>query len=209
MATLTCPGCAAAVSHDDLICFTCGTNLPRSRPIQEEITPPTVMQETLRRDAATAPGAPGRCPACGGAVADRSLLSCPSCGATLVTPSGPISPVVLRLSFPAGNVDVPAGTSLVLGRDPGESLVAAAFAEYENVSRKHATITVSDTGEATIRDEHSTNGTFVNGDRVVPGRDVRITDGDRVRLAADATGEVSLPGQQGFSTNGHRRPGRR
>jgi hypothetical protein len=29
MATLTCPGCAATVSHDDLICFTCGTNLPR------------------------------------------------------------------------------------------------------------------------------------------------------------------------------------
>ena len=45
--------------------------------------------------------------------------------------TGPISPVVVRLAFPAGNVDVPAGTSLVLGRDPGESLVAAAFASYE------------------------------------------------------------------------------
>jgi len=206
MATLTCPGCAAAVSHDDLICFTCGTNLPRRGPVEEEVTPPTVMQETLRRDAGTAPGAPATCPSCGSAVADRSLTSCPSCGTTLVTPSGPISPVVLRLSFPAGNVDVPAGTSLVLGRDPGESLVAAAFADYENVSRKHATITVSDTGEATIRDEHSTNGTFVNDDRVLPGTDVRITDGDRVRLAADTTAEVSLPGRQGFRSNGHRGP---
>jgi pSer/pThr/pTyr-binding forkhead associated (FHA) protein len=167
MATLTCPGCAATVSHDDLICFTCGTNLPRRGPVEEETTPPTVMQEYLR-------------PA-----------------------TGPISPVVLRLAFPAGNVDVPAGTSLVLGRDPGESLVAAAFANYENVSRRHATITVSDTGYATIRDEYSTNGTFVNGDRVLPGTDVRIGDGDRVRLAADVTAEVSLPGRPGLSTNGH------
>jgi pSer/pThr/pTyr-binding forkhead associated (FHA) protein len=136
------------------------------------------MQEYLRPDGSSAPGGPTQA-------------------------TGPISPVVLRLSFPAGNVDVPAGTSLVLGRDPGESLVAAAFASYENVSRRHATITVSDTGHATIRDEHSTNGTFVNGDRVLPGTDVRITDGDRVRLGADATAEVSLPGRPGFSTNGH------
>jgi len=179
MATLTCPGCAATVSHDDLICFTCGTNLPRRGPAEEETSPPTVMQEYLRQDGGPAAGQPGATPA-----------------------TGPISPVVLRLSFPAGNVDVPAGTSLVLGRDPGESLVAAAFANYENVSRRHATITVTDAGQATIRDEYSTNGTFVNGDRVLPGTEVRITDGDRVRLAADVTAEVSLPGRQGFSTNG-------
>src|SRR4029077_17923881 len=48
MATLTCPGCAATVSHDDLICLSCGTNLPRRGPVEEETTPPTVMQEYLR-----------------------------------------------------------------------------------------------------------------------------------------------------------------
>jgi hypothetical protein len=31
MATLTCPACAARVSSADLICFTCGANLPRVR----------------------------------------------------------------------------------------------------------------------------------------------------------------------------------
>jgi hypothetical protein len=202
VATLTCPGCGAAVSADDLICFTCGANLPRRGPVEEEVSPPTVMQEAVRRDTGTAPGAPATCPGCGAAVADRSLRACPACGAMLAPPTGPISPVVLRLTFPAGNVDVPAGTSLVLGRDPGESLVAAAFAGYENVSRRHATITVSDSGEATIRDEHSTNGTFVNDDRVLPGIDVRIADGDQVRLAADVTAKVSLPGRKDFSPNG-------
>src|SRR5262249_37573629 len=116
--------------------------------------------------------------------------------------AGPISPGVVGLASRAGRGDVPAGTSLVLGRDPAESLVAAAFAGYENVSRRHATITVSDTGQATIRDEYSTNGTFVNDDRVLPGIDVRITDGDRVRLAAGVAPHVSLP-RQGFSSNGH------
>ena len=103
---------------------------------------------------------------------------------------------MLRLAFPTGNVEVPAGTSLLLGRDPAESLVAAAFSQFENVSRRHATVTVDDAGHATIRDEHSTNGTFVNGDRVLPGTAVRLADGDTVRLGADVTGEVLLPRQE-------------
>jgi pSer/pThr/pTyr-binding forkhead associated (FHA) protein len=100
---------------------------------------------------------------------------------------------VLRIAFPTGNVDVPAGTSVILGRDPAQSLVAAAFGQYDNVSRRHATVMVDDGGRASIRDEGSTNGTFVNGDRVLPGSEVRLVDGDRIRLAADVTGDVSLP----------------
>jgi pSer/pThr/pTyr-binding forkhead associated (FHA) protein len=100
---------------------------------------------------------------------------------------------VLRLTFPTGNVEVPAGTSLLLGRDPAESLVAAAFSGFENVSRRHATVTMDDAGHASIRDENSTNGTFVNGDRVLPGIAVRLADGDLVRLAGDVTAEVLLP----------------
>ena len=162
MVSLTCPACAAAVKPDDLICFTCGANLPRTRPDEDPPPAATVMQEYLRRDEAT----------------------------------GSISTAVLRLAFPTGNVEVPAGTSLRLGRDPAESLVAAAFSEFENVSRRHATVTVDDAGHASIRDEHSTNGTFVNGDRVLPGTAVRLVDGDTVRLGGDATGEVLLPRQE-------------
>jgi pSer/pThr/pTyr-binding forkhead associated (FHA) protein len=102
---------------------------------------------------------------------------------------------VLRLAFDTGNVEVPAGTSLLLGRDPAESLVAAAFQRFDNVSRRHATVTVDDAGRATIRDENSTNGTFVNDDRVLPGTDVRLANGDTVRLGADVTADVLLPRQ--------------
>ncbi len=161
MVSLTCPACAAEVKPDDLICFTCGANLPRRRPDEDPPAAATVMQEYLRREEVKG-----------------------------------ISPTVLRLAFPTGNVEVPAGTSLLLGRDPAESLVAAAFAGFENVSRRHATVTVDDAGHASIRDEHSTNGTFVNGDRVLPGTTVRLADGDTVRLGGDATGEVFLPRQE-------------
>jgi hypothetical protein len=103
------------------------------------------------------------------------------------------SRVLLRIAFPTGNVDVPAGTSVILGRDPAQSLVAAAFAQYDNVSRKHATVVVDDSGRATIRDEGSTNGTYVNNERVPPYTGVPLMDGDQIRLAADVTGDVSLP----------------
>jgi hypothetical protein len=163
MATLTCPNCAAEVKPHDLICFTCGANLPRAAAGEDDgPAPTTVMQEYLRPDHHRAG----------------------------------ISATVLRLAFPTGNVEVPAGTSLLLGRDPSESLVAAAFAQYENVSRRHATVTVDDAGHATIRDENSTNGTFVNGDRVLPAVAVRLADGDIVRLAGDVSADVLLPRQQ-------------
>jgi pSer/pThr/pTyr-binding forkhead associated (FHA) protein len=160
MATLTCPACAAQVGLTDLICFTCGANLPKVRLAQEsdDSIPVTVAQKTI---------APDR--------AGRSISS-----------------TVLQISFPAGNVEVPAGTSVLLGRDPAESLVAAAFDGCENVSRRHSMVLVDDAGHATIRDEGSTNGTFVNGDRLLPGIDVRLVDGDTVRLAADVTGKVTL-----------------
>jgi hypothetical protein len=158
MATLTCPACAARVGLTDLICFTCGANLPKGGLVQsEDSLPVTVAQKTI---------SPQR---------------------------RPISSMVLQISFPAGNVEVPAGTSVLLGRDPAESLVAAAFDGCENVSRRHAMVLVDDAGHASIRDEGSTNGTYVNGDRLLPGIDVRLVDGDTVRLAADVTGRVTLP----------------
>jgi pSer/pThr/pTyr-binding forkhead associated (FHA) protein len=162
MVSLTCPACATEVKPDDLICFTCGANLPRRRPDEDPPAPATVMQEYMRGDERT----------------------------------GPISSTVLRLAFDTGNVEVPAGTSLLLGRDPAESLVAAAFQAFDNVSRRHATVTVDDAGRATIRDENSTNGTYVNDDRVLPGTDVRLANGDTVRFGADVTADVLLPRRQ-------------
>jgi ribosomal protein L37E len=188
MASVSCPDCGVRVQPEDLICFRCGANLPHASGPDEDLLTPTISQRFITGDLMAT------CPRCGTQVRDAADVVCSNCGEPL--PTGRrrrISPVVMRIIFPTGNVDIPAGTSVLLGRDPAESLVAAAFAQFDNVSRRHATVQVDDYGHATIRDENSTNGTYVNDDRVLPGIDVRLVDGDRVRLAADVTGDVSLP----------------
>jgi hypothetical protein len=81
-------------------------------------------------------------------------------------------------------------TTIVAGDD-----LAAALAQVL-AERGARTGRIATTGLARIRDENSTNGTFVNGDRVLPGIAVRLADGDIVRLAADVSAEVMLPRQQ-------------
>jgi pSer/pThr/pTyr-binding forkhead associated (FHA) protein len=156
MAILTCPNCGIGVQPEDLICFRCGANLPHAPYPDDDIPSPTVSQQYIR----------------------------PSDGQPLPGTRRRPSMVVLRIAFPTGNVDVPAGTSVILGRDPAQSLVAAAFGDYDNVSRKHATVVVDDGGRAIIRDEGSTNGTFVNGDRVMAYTDKARGGRDRRRLTA-------------------------
>ena len=188
MAILTCPNCSIQVQPEDLICFRCGANLPHAYP-DDDIPSPTVSQQYIQRDN----NSRALCPHCGTPVQDPADVVCMQCRQPLPGARRRPSLVVLRISFPTGNVDVPSGTSVILGRDPAQSLVAAAFGQYDNVSRRHATVMVDDGGRATIRDEGSTNGTFVNGERVHPGSEVRLVDGDQIRLAADVTGDVSLP----------------
>ena len=95
-------------------------------------------------------------------------------------------------------------TTIVFGRDPACDQPL----NYPMISRHHARL-LRRGNQLVLEDLGATNGTFVNGDRVLPGSDVRISDGDNVRLGADVAGDVSLPGQgpdTAFSTNGHRSP---
>src|SRR5258708_39935203 len=100
MVTRTCPDCATEVGSDDLICFTCGANLPRVLSADEPPPPITVAQKALS-----------------GNKAGRRISS-----------------AVLRITFPAGKVEEPAGTSVMLGREPAESLVATTIVPCEKVT---------------------------------------------------------------------------
>src|SRR2546423_13702407 len=64
----------------------------------------------------------------------------------------------------------------VVGRDPGS---ADLVLEDPDASRRHATLT-PDTPGLTIEDLGSTNGTFVNGERIVGTR--TLVPGDQVRI---------------------------
>jgi hypothetical protein len=50
MATRTCPDCATEVGVADLICFTCGANLPRLASADEPPLPITVAQKAVSSD---------------------------------------------------------------------------------------------------------------------------------------------------------------
>jgi uncharacterized RDD family membrane protein YckC len=105
-------------------------------------------------------------------------------------------------------VELPGKPPLELA--PGESVIGrsrtcAVHIPESTVSRQHAKLVVADEGKVSVHDLGSSNGTFVNGDKVDGTRD--LTNGDRVLVgeaevivrilppleAADATMKVSIP----------------
>lgn len=135
---------------------------------------------------------------------------CPHCGAEIPDVGNPVCVQCLRplhdqgggggqqqqmnmfVQFSSGELQVSPGQELVLGRDPVHSPVAATFSRFDNVSRRHATLGIDGGGQAWVRDERSTNGTFVNDRRLQPGEQTSLRDGDSIRLAADARGQIRM-----------------
>ncbi len=79
-------------------------------------------------------------------------------------------------------------TKLTIGRidpDTGEApsvdLIDCKAVE-KGVSRRHASIIRRDTGSLSLVDQDSDNGTFLNGQRLVPNQPRILRDGDEVRL---------------------------
>lgn len=68
---------------------------------------------------------------------------------------------------------------IVIGRDPRQAEIVI---PNEYVSNYHAEIIQLDNGDTLIVDK-STNGTFVNGERLVPGKETPVRRGDRVTFA--------------------------
>ncbi|WP_039801916.1 FHA domain-containing protein [Nocardia araoensis] len=87
------------------------------------------------------------------------------------------------------------GEPLLLGRDSAE--LPDGLSRTENISRRHASLGVYPSGRAWIRDEGSTNGTYVNGTEIKPGTKVMLHPGDSVRLADSFEFVVAYPPPDG------------
>lgn len=86
----------------------------------------------------------------------------------------PLNPV----SFPRGVIEIPeGGGGVYLGRDSSND----AQVNVEAVSSRHAQLLVSADGGLEIHDCESSNGTFVNGERISKSQ---LVEGDEVRLAS-------------------------
>lgn len=189
MAGVICPVCGTGNTDDEALCKTCGMLLAEAEePRSGEPAPPPE-----RKSASAA------CPACAAEIPDPANLVCVECLEPLAPPRAP-EPVArtrrgggaLRLVFAGQAVDVPQPGSVLLGRDPGHSPVAELFARYDNVSRRHASVGVETDGRVWVRDEHSTNGTFVNNTPVPSGRTAPLANGDRLRIASDVVAVVEF-----------------
>lgn len=128
------------------------------------------------------------CPHCGATVSDPDAIVCMECLRPLDQPNHAAHRLVVTLRNDGHDheISLTDGEELVLGRDPAQSRVADILAPFDNVSRRHATLFLEG-GQAFIRDEGSTNGTFINDTRISPGPRVPLTSGDTLRLAADCT----------------------
>jgi uncharacterized RDD family membrane protein YckC len=97
-------------------------------------------------------------------------------------------------------VELPDGESII-----GRSRTSAVHIPETTVSRQHARVVVAAAGEVVLHDLGSSNGTYVNGEKVEQQR--RLADGDRVMVGdaeltlrvlapiepSDATVRVSIP----------------
>lgn len=202
MAGVICPSCARANTDGEVLCVACGYELAEAaRPPAP--SPDDQSPDDQSPDAGeSAVEAPTRCPSCGADVPDPANLVCVECLLELAPqPHPPVPPMTrhegvalapLRLLFPGQTIGVPPAGTVLLGRDAQYSPFAVLFADRDNVSRRHASVGLGPDGAAWIRDEFSTNGTFVNGIQVPSGGTARLADGDVVRIASDLTAQVEL-----------------
>ncbi|MGF1507022.1 MAG: FHA domain-containing protein [Anaerolineae bacterium] len=110
-----------------------------------------------------------------------------------VTPerAGPAWRVLFHLSSgsKASTVGLDIWRVTVLGRSDAQSAFRPDLdytpygAVRYGVSRRHSLIRPGE-NNLYIIDQHSTNGTWVNGQRLAPGRDYPLTDGDVIELGA-------------------------
>lgn len=93
----------------------------------------------------------------------------------------------ILLKYRSGDIKADFGISIESEKCPvllGRSGVGQEYLQYDlRVSNEHCYINFSD-GTWRIRDNKSTNGTFVNGIRIEPLIDVRINEGDRIKFGS-------------------------
>lgn len=178
--TRTCPGCGAAgVLPGQLVCRVCYVPFALVPPPMEAAHASMAADRDPGRD--PAPMASDRA-----AEADTRVIDRPSL--TLDAPGKVAPPHALALRFSGGQtIALARGEQVRLGREPRLCPRVGFLTGHSDLSRLHATVAVDAEGTATVTDEDSTNGTFVDGHRLAPRDTTVLRPGSTLRLAADVT----------------------
>ncbi|KPQ32103.1 MAG: FHA domain [Phormidesmis priestleyi Ana] len=99
---------------------------------------------------------------------------------------GAITPRMgIRLSHNEQFIEI--ADRVLVGRDQSISPIAEHIPlSFDNISRRHAELWVEG-GKAYVKDAGSTNGTFINGDKLAAEVEQPVKAGDEIRFAADYT----------------------
>jgi hypothetical protein len=174
-----CPTCAHRNRPGVLFCENCGTNLITGQQA-------ALGTRDLREAQEIAPDSVQKAMNSGTAKLDEAQeKAVETAGSTAFT-----SDMMLRIEVEGGATPVvlkPKTEDMILGRrDPttGDSpeVDLTAFAGYRmGVSRRHASLALEN-DQLNLWDLGSSNGTFINGNRLTPHQPSPIRDGDEVRL---------------------------
>ena len=175
-----CRLCGRRNEPDEFFCKGCGTSLADVPAMEEsEIERRAAADEGADADEARAAGADEARAADAASQpeaddgAARDLLPAPGCA----------------LLFPWGRV--PVAGELSIGRETGFSPIGRQLDAYPTVSRQHAVVRLTEDRWAVL-DLRSTNGTWVNGDRLASGEARVIGDGDRVGFSQALQAEIQI-----------------
>lgn len=131
------------------------------------------------------------CPACNRKNKAEALI-CIECGTELSTVSiidvqeeNTKTKIVLILR--GENYEIYLDEDKILGR----KAYGKEHLQNQYISRQHAKITFED-NKAYIKDLNSTNGTYLNNERIEPNKKYRLRDGDILNLSTDVKLQVII-----------------
>lgn len=195
-----CPYCGAETRQGDNFCLNCGNRLLPATPSPSQDQPPAVDSSTIAASAEDwSPSAGNNVPmsnsgAGWGGNVDPSAMTTAASAAEVATAHEPASsstvqatldriaePATFTLRSDSGEIlqeyqlDKP---EIVIGRAPNSDIL---LSKDKLTSRRHATI-IHENGQYLLRDEHSANGTFVNGQQMEDAGTYILHDGDHVGI---------------------------
>jgi hypothetical protein len=181
-----CPQCGAAAIPGEAFCDNCGAPLAApARPTAAVPMPPAsagappqpVYPPPQPTSVAPAAPAPARAPA------PMPPVSAPAPAAPRTT----LAPARLLVTRTGAMLPLPQSNQAIIGRaDPMSNFMpdvdlGSYDALAQGVGRRHARLLVQN-GQMVVEDLDSTNGTFVNGQRLQPRQPQPLHDGDQLQL---------------------------
>ncbi len=185
-----CPYCGAETRPGDNFCLNCGNRLLPATPSPQQAQPAGDATLAASEDWGAAAQAPSFGNAWGELSSSSSASAVPEQTALRESSASPVAQATLDKLHEPGRLILrsDSGESLqeytldkpeiVIGRAPNSDIL---LSKDKLTSRRHATVYYEN--EAYIlRDEHSANGTFVNGQQLEEGASHYLKDGDQVGI---------------------------